>query len=344
MRDEIRGLRAELQTAQSRDSELERRVKTLEDEKTVLQETLQRERAERSYAAKSIRELDDRTGRLEKKPPPYDAIERYVRETVSSLMPSFRGQLQETVALHTAVQPSNVPYRQQIDSGKPIPQGPAGYPHPNNRQYGRGGPQRNHGPRPQDQYQYQNGSRDGPSDRGHFHPGPRYQGPPSHPDMNRDDDKRQSHPRPMSSGSHSSSENGHYVNLNNWPRRQGGWDNDKSRRADSPRRDRERSRSPDRRKDREPTLDYIEPEPMPRLRSANWVGGSSTDPELSPISSFPPSEKSRAHSEIQDSSSFTERDARNEDSKPPSGPRSSHRPARSPERGRGKSTSRPIRQ
>ncbi len=139
MRDEIRGLRAELQTAQSRDSELERRVKTLEDEKTVLQETLQRERAERSYAAKSIRELDDRTGRLEKKPPPYDAIERYVRETVSSLMPSFRGQLQEvanhavheavssgsfnfvqTVALHTAVQPSNVPYRQQIDSGKPV--------------------------------------------------------------------------------------------------------------------------------------------------------------------------------------------------------------------------------
>ncbi len=72
--------------------------------------------------------------------------------------------------------------------------------------------------------------------------------------MIRDDDKRQSHPRPMSSGSHSSSENGHYVNPNNWPRRQGGWDNDKSRRADSPRRDRERSRSPERRKDREPTL------------------------------------------------------------------------------------------
>ena len=36
------------------------------------------------------------------------------------------------------------------------------------------------------------------------------------------------------------------------------------------------------------------------------VGGSSTDPELSPIEDFPSSVKSRSNSEIQDSS-FTER-------------------------------------
>ncbi|KAI0721127.1 hypothetical protein C8T65DRAFT_786041 [Cerioporus squamosus] len=388
MKDEITGLRAELQAAQSRDAELERRMKNLEDEKTRLQETLRNERLERGHAARNIRELNDRTDRLENKPLPHEDIKAYVRETVSSIMPTLRLQFQElasnavhdaissgsinvvqTVALHTAVQPAphaNAPVRQQIDFAKPIPQGPAGYPHPHNRQYGRNGPQRNHGPRPQGEYH--EGGRDGRFDRSQYQYGPRYQGPSHHGGHHggpRDDD-RQSHPRPTSPGSHIGSESGRPVNnFNNWSRRQGSSDNDRTRRPDSPRRDRDRSRSPDRRrKDREPTLDYVDSEPTPRLRSAKWgedptssirqfddgddmhaVAGSSTDPELSPIESFRSSEKSPSHSEIQESS-FTERDdhAGGEAPKPPTGPKESRQPARSPERGRLHSRTRPIRQ
>ena len=293
MKDEITRLRAELQTAQSRNADLERRVKSLEDEKTKHHEALQTERRERSLQAKIVRDLQTRTSGLESQKPPFDAVQGIVRETMMGLMPTLRTRLQElasqavhetmtnsvivqeqrvTMTLHTdGMSPpqANVPFR-QIEPANPVRALAVSHDISVLLTYGQipQGPA-NFSDRPYNNRQYGGGgpqrgygprsqdgyqrNQDGRED-GRFRSSSRYQAQGPH-GGNRDDD-RSFPPWSSSSGGHGGPEGSRAPqNVNNWGRRYNPWSGNRSRGEASPHR--QRSRSTDRSKD--PVLSFGEP-------------------------------------------------------------------------------------